>query len=214
MANFRRTVKQESLFLRCDSANRGFVTIIPVMEFDGTLKDLGEVDSSALAERILAFDAEHWRANQYRQNAYSVHEHTESLVMVFCTGWPEMSVSKESAWEDLQDLAVPLMQGLLEAHYPPGGTIIRAMAAKLKPGGIIAPHRDSHPSFVASHRIHVPITTNAGVRFMIDGRPHRFELGHAYEINNQRNHSVMNSGQEDRITFIFDYLPRSQTATA
>ena len=68
------------------------------------------------------------------------------------------------------------------------------MAAKLKPGGVISPHRDTHPSFVASHRIHVPITTNPGVRFMIDGRPHRFELGRAYEINNQRNHSVMNSG--------------------
>lgn len=182
------------------------------MEFDGTLKDLGEVDSQPLIDRILGLDEEVWSANQYRQNAYSVHEHTESLVMVFCTGWPELSVSKESAWDTLHDLAVPIMHGLLEAHYPPGGTIIRAMAAKLKPGGIIAPHRDTHPSFVASHRIHVPITTNPGVRFMIDGRPHRFELGHAYEINNQKNHSVMNSGQEDRITFIFDYLPRQQAA--
>ena len=183
------------------------------MEFDGTLKDLGEVDVQALATRILDLDATHWRANQYRQNAYSVHEHTESLVMVFCSGWPELTVSKENAWALLQEQAVPLMHDLLGAHYAPGGTIIRAMAAKLKPGGVITPHRDTHPSFVASHRIHVPITTNAGVRFMIDGRPHRFEIGRAYEINNQRNHSVMNSGQEDRITFIFDYLPR-QTAAA
>ena len=182
------------------------------MEFEGTLKDLGEVDTQALTERILSLPEDAWRANQYRQNAYSVHEHTESLVMVFCTGWPEMSVSKDQAWETLQDVAVPIMHGLLEAHYPPGGTIIRAMAAKLKSGGVISPHRDTHPSFVASHRIHVPITTNAGVRFMIDGRPHRFELGRAYEINNQHNHSVMNTGQEDRITFIFDYLPRRQAA--
>lgn len=182
------------------------------MEFDGTLKDLGEVDVQPLAERILDLDEHHWRANQYRQNAYSVHEHTESLVMVFCNGWPEMTVSKENAWDLLQDLAVPLMHRVLEADYPPGGTIIRAMAAKLKPGGVIAPHRDTHPSFVASHRIHVPITTNPGVRFMIDGRPHRFEIGRAYEINNQRNHSVMNSGGDDRITFIFDYLPRRAAA--
>jgi aspartyl/asparaginyl beta-hydroxylase (cupin superfamily) len=45
---------------------------------------------------------------------------------------------------------------------------------------------------------------------MIDGRPHRFEIGKAYEINNQKNHSVMNKGQEDRITFIFDYIPPDQ----
>ena len=43
---------------------------------------------------------------------------------------------------------------------------------------------------------------------MIDGKPFRMSIGNAYEINNQKAHSVMNSGKEDRITFIFDYLPR------
>ena len=61
--------------------------------------------------------------------------------------------------------------------------------------------------FAAGHRIHVPITTNPRVRFTIDGRPCRMEVGQAYEINNQKMHSVMNGGTEDRITFIFDYLP-------
>ncbi len=182
------------------------------MEFDGTLKDLGEVDAAALTERVLGMDEAMWRENQYRQNAYSVHEHTESLVMVFCSGWPELTVTRESAWEPLRDLAVPLMHGILEAHYPPEGTIIRAMAAKLKPGGVITPHRDTHESFVHSHRIHVPLSTNPGVRFMINGRPHRLQVGRAYEVNNQRNHSVMNTGSEDRITFIFDYLPRAEAA--
>ena len=42
---------------------------------------------------------------------------------------------------------------------------------------------------------------------MIDGRPHQLAVGRAYEVNNQKNHSVMNKGTEDRITFIFDYLP-------
>jgi hypothetical protein len=42
---------------------------------------------------------------------------------------------------------------------------------------------------------------------MIDGRPYRFEVGQAYEINNQKRHSVLNRGEEDRITFIFDYAP-------
>ena len=179
------------------------------MEFNGTLKDLGEVNAEGLISAVLDCDPDDWAAQQYRQKAYSVHEHTESLVMVFCNGWPEIKVTREPSWDLLKDHAVPLMHGILEEHYPPGGTIIRAMAAKLKAGGIISPHRDRHPSFVNSHRIHVPITTNSGVRFMIDGKPHRFEIGHAYEINNQKNHSVMNQGREDRITFIFDYMPRS-----
>jgi len=43
---------------------------------------------------------------------------------------------------------------------------------------------------------------------MIDGQPYQFKVGEAYEINNQKNHSVMNKGAEDRITFIFDYVPK------
>lgn len=178
------------------------------MEFEGTIRDLGEVNAQPLIDAVLACDDDAWSAQQYRQKSYSVHEHTQSLVLVFCDGWPQLEVSRQPAWEMLKDTAVPLMHGILAEHYPPGGTIIRAMAAKLKAGAIISPHRDNHQSFVNSHRIHVPITTNAGVRFMIDGKPHRFEVGHAYEINNQKNHSVMNNGKEDRITFIFDYLPK------
>jgi hypothetical protein len=47
---------------------------------------------------------------------------------------------------------------------------------------------------------------------MIDGRPYKFMVGEAYEINNQKTHSVMNKGAEDRITFIFDYVPADQLA--
>jgi hypothetical protein len=45
---------------------------------------------------------------------------------------------------------------------------------------------------------------------MIDGKPYQFKVGEAYEINNQMTHSVMNKGSEDRITFIFDYVPVEQ----
>jgi hypothetical protein len=184
------------------------------MEFEESLRELGPVDSGPLAEAVLAMDQETWLAQQYRQKSYSVHEHTESLVLVFCQGWPDLQVTKEPSWDPLHEVAVPLMHHIIGEFYPPGGTIIRAMAAKLKSGGIIAPHRDKHQSFVNSHRIHIPITTNPGVRFMINGRPHRFEVGNAYEINNQRNHSVMNRGKEDRINFIFDYLPVGGSSSA
>jgi len=49
---------------------------------------------------------------------------------------------------------------------------------------------------------------------MIDGQPHQFKVGEAYEINNQKLHSVMNKGDEDRITFIFDYIPREKLEQA
>ena len=100
---------------------------------------------------------------------------------------------------------------IIARFYTKGGTILRAMAAKLKAGGRIVPHTDRMPSFHHGHRIHIPITTNNQVRFMIDGRPYKLEVGKAYELNNQKTHGVINSGKDDRITFIFDYVPGSKS---
>jgi hypothetical protein len=178
------------------------------VKIDVPLRDLGPVDNEALRAAILAQSVEVWRENSYRQDSYEVHRATESIVLVFCDGgWPDLAVSKEAGWDLLAEPALPVMHELIGRSYAPGGTVIRAMAAKLKAGGRITPHFDANVTFRASHRIHVPITTNPRVRFMIDGRPYRLEVGRAYEINNQLTHSVMNSGSEDRITFIFDYLP-------
>ena len=179
------------------------------MDIEETLKDLGPVEIGRLREAVIGLGPADWSAQRIRQNEYEVHRQTESVVLVFTdgSGWPQLEVKKEQGWDLLADTAVPVMHGILAAHYPAGGTIIRSMVAKLPAGNIIKPHVDRHPSFHAGHRIHVPVTTNPRVRFMIDGRPHQLAVGRAYEVNNQKNHSVMNKGTEDRITFIFDYLP-------
>jgi hypothetical protein len=179
------------------------------MDIDTPLRELGPIDTDALREAILAQDDVAWKEDKYRQEEYEVHHSTESIVLVFVDldSWPEIIVSQEPGWPRLADVALPVMNDIISRLYPPGGTVIRAMAAKLLAGGVITPHVDQHPSFHHGHRIHIPITTNPRVRFMIDGQPYQFKLGEAYEINNQKNHSVMNKGSEDRITFIFDYIP-------
>jgi len=184
------------------------------MNIDEPMKNLGEVDTDALIDAVLGLDDDAWLQNVNRQNDYDVHRQTQSIVLVFCDGpMDNLTVSKQEGWDLLADAAIPVMHDLIGRCYPTGGTIIRAMAAKLLSGGRINPHFDSHATFRRSHRIHVPITTNNRVRFMIDGKPFRMEVGKAYEINNQKTHSVMNSGAADRISFIFDYLPPDQVAT-
>jgi len=178
------------------------------MKIDVPLRELGAIAMEELRDAILAQDEAAWGENAQRQDRYEVHRQTRSIVLVFCDNkWPQLTVSREPGWDRLSAVAVPVIQDLLRRGYPPGGTVIRAMAALLPPGGRITPHFDSHQTFRASHRIHVPITTNPRVRFMVDGRPYQLQVGQAYELNNQLTHSVMNSGPEDRITFIFDYLP-------
>ena len=180
------------------------------MDIDTPLRELGEVDCSALSDAILALDDAAWLEDSYRQDEFEVHYDTQSIVLVFVDldRWPEIVVSKEPGWDRLAEVALPVMNDIISRLYPPGGTAIRAMPAKLLSGKKITPHVDSHQSFHKGHRIHIPITTNPRVRFMIDGQPYQFKVGEAYEINNQKTHSVMNKGKDDRITFIFDYVPK------
>jgi hypothetical protein len=182
------------------------------MDIASPLRELGPIDTTELREAILAQDDVAWKEDRYRQEEFEVHHATESIVVLFVDldRWPDLIVSQEPGWPRLADAALPVMNRIIQKFYPPGGTVIRAMAAKLLAGGIINPHVDRHPSFHVGHRIHIPITTNPRVRFMIDGRPYQFKVGEAYEINNQMTHSVMNKGAEDRITFIFDYVPQEQ----
>lgn len=178
------------------------------MDIGVEYKHLAAVDDEVLRDAILSQPDFAWKEQPLRQQNYEVHRDTESIVLLFCDeSWPEGDVYQEKGWDRLSAAAMPLMQSILDAHYPPGGDIVRAMAAKLKSGGRIAPHRDTLPSFCMGHRIHIPITTNSGVQFNIGGKPCRLEMGNAYEINNQCRHSVMNLGKEDRINFIFDYVP-------
>lgn len=179
------------------------------MDINIPVRELGPVDSSALCEAILAQEDAAWTEDQYRQEEYDVHRATQSIVMLFADveHWPDVVVKQEPGWPRLADVALPLMNDIIKRFYPPGGTVIRAMAAKLLAGGKITPHVDRHPSFHRGHRIHIPVTTNPRVRFMIDGQPYHLKVGEAFEINNQKSHSVMNKGNDDRITFIFDYVP-------
>ena len=105
------------------------------MNIAQSLKDLGPVDISALSEVILGFDEDTWREEQLRQKKYSeVHYNTESVILIFCDhdNWPEIDVVKGTGWDRLAEIGLPLMHEIIGTHYVPGGTIIRAMAAKLK----------------------------------------------------------------------------------
>jgi len=171
-------------------------------------RDLGPVDVTALAEGTLAQKADAWHEHELRQRTFEVHHDTHSIVLIFCdTRWPDPVITREPGWARLAEVAQPLMDSIIAKFYTPGGVILRAMAARLEVGGTIKPHVDAHESFVQAHRIHIPLTSSAQVRFTIDGRPCPMSPGRAYEINNQKMHSVMNRGKLPRISFIFDYCP-------
>jgi len=179
------------------------------MDIDEPLRELGAIDTTALRAAILGQEDVAWHEDESRQESFYVHDQTRSIVLLSLddTAWPDRNVRKGPGWERLADVAVPLMQEIIKKHYPVGGDLIRAVVASLKAGENIKAHSDVHQSFHCAHRIHVPISTNPDVWFTIRGRPFQLRVGQAYEINNQKQHSVVNKGVEERITFIFDYIP-------
>lgn len=179
------------------------------MDIDVPLRDLGPIDATALRDAILGQEDIAWHEDEYRQESFYVHDQTRSIVMIALDddSWPVGPISRGPGWQRIADAALPVMQEIISKHYPEGGEVIRAIAASLAAGANIKAHSDIHQSFHCAHRIHVPITTNSKVWFTINGRPFQFKLGQAYEINNQAQHSVTNRGADDRITFIFDYVP-------
>jgi len=181
------------------------------MKFDGRVRELGPVDCQALKDKVLSLDDEWWNLDISRQKNFDVHVGTRSIVMLFCEGWPNVQIKKRDAWDLLAAEATPLVQYITRTMYAPGGTTLRAMVAKMPPGGTIPSHRDKHPSFGIGHRIHVPLKTNDDVVFNVDGERQKMNVGEAYEINNLLLHEVFNHGDEDRLHFIFDYVPPKKT---
>jgi hypothetical protein len=186
------------------------------MDIGSPIRCCGELDVAPLAAAIAAQGEEAWNEHEHRQKDYEVHRQTQSIVLLFAelTHWPVIEVLRQPGWDRLAAVAVPIMDSIIARWYPPGGRIIRAMVAKLPPGGRIDPHCDRHPSFGCGHRIHAPIATNERVRFTIDGRPHHLQVGQVYEVNNKKTHSVINKGTTDRIHFIFDYVPLDKEPAA
>jgi Aspartyl/Asparaginyl beta-hydroxylase len=182
------------------------------MDIATPVRCCGEIDVAPLAAAIAAQGEEAWDEHKDRQKDYEVHRQTRSIVLLFANidAFPAIKVIRQPGWDRLAGAAVPIMDSIIARWYPPGGRIIRAMVAKLPPGGRIDPHRDKHPSFDCGHRIHAPIATNDRVRFSVDGRPYSLQVGQVYEINNLKLHSVINKGTTDRIHFIFDYVPHDK----
>jgi quercetin dioxygenase-like cupin family protein len=174
---------------------------------DTPTRPLGQVDCRALIQRVMAVDEAAWHADARRQDDYEVHAQTQSIILVFFTGWPAVQVAHAAGWELFSDVAMPIMQQIVARHYPPGGMVLRAVLARLPAGCFIDAHVDRHKSFSVAHRIHVPLITNPRVQFTVGAQDIRPQVGQAFELNNHVPHSVRNDGDAARIHFIFDYSP-------
>jgi Aspartyl/Asparaginyl beta-hydroxylase len=78
---------------------------------------------------------------------------------------------------------------------------------RLGPGDEILEHRDYGLNFEnGAARIHVPVKTSPEVEFYLGGKPVPMNPGEAWYLNFDLNHSVKNSGSEERVHLVIDCL--------
>ena len=114
------------------------------------------------------------------------------------TGAPDIR-----AFEDTPLLAAsPYFRHVLASFRCPL-TTVRLM--RLAPGGVIKEHVDDGAGYEYGQlRLHVPITTNPEVSFVVDGQQVPMAPGECWYINAAVPHSVANRGSTDRIHLLID----------
>jgi hypothetical protein len=108
-----------------------------------------------------------------------------------------------SAWEDTPMLAAaPYLSDVLAA-FQCEKQAVRLM--RLTPGSVIKEHRDLDLDDAhGAARVHVPITTNSGVEFRLNGRAVAMASGEAWRLRLSDPHSVANRGTTDRVHLVLD----------
>ncbi|MBT5220111.1 MAG: hypothetical protein HOI35_14005 [Woeseia sp.] len=187
------------------------------MNFPGNFLHIADVDTWALKQLLLGLDDEQWQSEAFRQQRYEVHRDTQTINLVFDPDFRHTHPTKLPMLRIFEDSLLPVLSGIA-GHYDLSekgqalgqshgrGYFVRANLVKLKVGGEIPAHADGNFSLAHSHRIHLPIVTNEYVKFTVGGEEAYLPDGALYEINNRRKHHVVNSGPEDRVHLIVDYV--------
>ena len=180
-------------------------------DFDGELKDLGPVADALLTplEDKLVEQPGLWlTADRGKPNRFEAFKgSTLHIVFQFPS---DLRSHRESAyapiWDEWQPVLEPLITHATQSYGYPHGRTARIMLARLLAGRDVARHVDTSPSAEVPHKIHIPLTTNPEVRFLIGEGDYYLIRGRAYEVNNRKPHEVRNRSAVDRVHLIFDYF--------
>ena len=94
----------------------------------------------------------------------------------------------------------PYFREVLSAFRCP---LLAVRLMRLTPGSVIKPHRDHDLAAEwGTARVHVPISTNAGVEFLLNGTPLALAPGEAWYLRLADPHEVVNRGASDRVHLV------------
>lgn len=177
-----------------------------------SVRRLGVFEVRDLASAVRAIPEQVWdRENQTKPNKFDTLSATRHIVFRFIQSFADWRASYDRPiWDEWRPLIEPVLKAAVGDYGYSRAAFPRIMLARMAPGGIIHPHRDTGVAAHWPHKIHLPIQTNDGVLFYVDGVPYQFREGEAVEVNNMTRHAVENRGSTDRIHLIFEYYDLDQ----
>lgn len=177
-----------------------------------TVRSLGPVDIVALRAAVLAIPEDVWSAeNAGKPNRFEVLDQTRHIVFRFIDSPRDWRGSHDrAAWPQWRGVLEPVLAQAVSSYGYARGAFPRVMLARMPAGGVIHPHIDANPAASWPHKIHLPLSTNAGVVSFFGGQERYFPPGEAVEVDNLGPHWVRNGGDTDRIHLIFEYYDADQ----
>ncbi len=114
---------------------------------------------------------------------------------------PDLRENEEFADTPLLAQCPVVKRVLDDLHCPKLAVRLMNLAA----GALIKEHRDHDLSFEQGEaRLHIPVFTNPGVEFIVNGSPVPMQEGDCWYVNVNLPHKVANNGATDRIHLVID----------
>ena len=166
---------------------------------------LGEgIDVRAIRGSLGRTSTDCW-GDSDREHRFEVHRKTNALILIGFEDELHTERQFHTDWPVWKPLVKPILDHV-QAYYRDNGFPARIIFAKLFGHSHIPIHTDSGYSLLNCHRVHIPIVSNDQVAFNVGGEEKCMRCGEIWEINNGRDHSVENKG-DDRIHLIVDWMP-------
>ncbi len=162
-------------------------------------------DPAALQADLATVEAMNWVDHFVKQN-YEGQWDVLPLRHVAGATHPIMQAYSPPDATEFVDAAIldrtPAFRAVLDAFQCP---VKVARLMRLTPGSLIREHADHDlAADWGQARIHVPVTTNPGVTFLLNRRPVAMAPGEVWYLRLSDPHAVTNEGETDRVHLVVD----------
>lgn len=149
-----------------------------------------------------------WHLDNSRQDKFYPHKDTTTyFIYETSLGWIKSDgyvVEQKTNDFFILDLVEPIIKHLENLHNGKRGQVL---LIRLKANKSVADHKDGGDYLINTRRHHIPIITSDQTTFYVGGEACNMKSGECWEINNSKDHSVINNSNTDRVHLLIDIMP-------